>query len=259
VNKASILAAVNNGREAEGKELVTDLPIGTIINAIEFVGDDDYVKLWNRFLWKVTAEAVDVASTVPNWLRNTAQGLQLNNPNVIGGNGTSSASGSRRDIEFKTDKLIQDRVNPLVERMHQWICDRYTLYPNYSIPCKCEEDGINAEGKGGWIFGVYDEEETTTSPAHTASAPVKSGGTLQRIQFNTEPGQTKYPADDAPDRLSILDTLKGAQFESFSLEGIELSVGNNPGEMKPFNSAVGYIEWNESSEASLRAILKIRK
>lgn len=259
-NQAELLAKVNDALVAEGKAAITadDLKPGSIINAIELVEDPNLVALWNRFLWRICAEAVDMMTTVPSWLRHTAQGQQHNNPNVIGGNGQNSASGSRRDVEFKMDKMIQDRINPLIERMHKWICDRSDVYPDYEVPCGCEEDGVSDQFKGGWIMGVYDDDEEDTSYKQQ-SKPVTATTQLNRLQFIIEPGQTVYPVAGQPDENEVRDILIGAKLDSFSIEGIELFIGENPGEMKGLNSVTGQIEWNEAPEAHVRAILKVLK
>ena len=160
-NQASILTQINASLTAAGKPAITtnDIPIGTWINAIEFVTDAAYVELWEMFLWKVTAEAVDIATIVPSWLRHTSQGQQKNNPEVIGGNGQNSASGDRKDVQFKIDKAIQDRIDPLLERMHLWICKRKSSYPLYCKECNCDNpNGVSYKRKTDWVFGAYDEE-----------------------------------------------------------------------------------------------------
>lgn len=144
----------------------TDIPVGTIINAIEFVENKEYVRLWDRFLWKLTAECVDMMTIVPSWLRHTSAGQQLNNPKVIGGNEGGSASGDMKDIKFKIDIAIQDRIDPLMERMRLWICQNKDKYPLYVKDCggmNCTEtnsnndpDGIAFSRKTDFVFGIYD-------------------------------------------------------------------------------------------------------
>ena len=124
VNKIDLLQKINTSLLIDGLIPIdaNDLPTGIIINAIELVDDEWYVKLWERFLWKLTAECVDMMTIVPSWLRHTSSGQQMNNPNVIGGNGSGSASGSLKDIDYKIHNVIQDRIDPLIERMQLWIC-----------------------------------------------------------------------------------------------------------------------------------------
>ena len=114
---------------------LNDLPIGTIVNAIEFVENEWYVKLWNRFLWKLTAECVDAMCIVPSWLKHTSSGQQMNNPKVIGGNESGAASGDVKDVKFKIDNYIQDRIDPIIERMELWICQNKEHFPLFCKDC----------------------------------------------------------------------------------------------------------------------------
>lgn len=167
-NQADLLAKINDSLTALNAVNITtnDIPVGTIINAIEFVDNAEYVALWNRFLWKLTAECVDMMTIVPSWLRHTSSGQQLNNPKVIGGNEGGATSGDMKDVKFKIDIAIQDRIDPLMERMRLWICERKTKYPLYSKDCgneNCSEttagntpDGISYLRKTDFVFGIYD-------------------------------------------------------------------------------------------------------
>jgi hypothetical protein len=163
-NQDGILAEVNASFSAAGLTTLTqkDLPPGTIINALEFVTDVHYKALWQRFLWKLTAEAVDMMCIVPSWLRHTVQGQQKNNPEVIGGNGQGSASGDRRDVQFKIDIWMQDRIDPLRARMEQWMCSKKMVagsgaFTKYTGICESgDQDGISFKRKTDWVFGAYD-------------------------------------------------------------------------------------------------------
>lgn len=159
LNQTTILNEVNNYLAAVGKKTVavTELPVGTIVNAIEWITNTDYLALWNRFLWKLTAEAVDMITTVPSWLRHTAQGQQKNNPEVIGGNGQNSVTGDRRDIQFKIDIQMQERIDPLIGRVQGWICERKDRFPAYAYPCSNDnKDGVSVLRKTDWVFNAYE-------------------------------------------------------------------------------------------------------
>ena len=166
-NRAELLVKINATLKTTLAE--KDLPIGTIVNAIEFVDDEWYVKLWNRFLWKLTAECVDAMSVMPSWLKHTSSGQQMNNPKVIGGNMSGSASGEIKDVQFKIDNYIQDRIDPLIERMKLWICQNKTHFPLFCKDCNeicgCEDndnepDGISSVRKTGWITNIYEDHES---------------------------------------------------------------------------------------------------
>jgi hypothetical protein len=163
-NQAALVAQINNSSIT-----AANLPVGTIVNAIEFITNADYVALWNRFLWKLTAEAVDMMTTVPSWLRHTSVGQQKNRPAVIGGNGEGSATGDRKDIQFKIDMQMQERIDPLIERMRQYICKNRPKFPTYKRECgeygfderghHDEADGISILRKTDWVFNAYEERD----------------------------------------------------------------------------------------------------
>jgi hypothetical protein len=163
-NQDTLLTAVNADRANEGKEPLTDLPIGTYINAIELVTDVNYVALWGRYLWRLTAECVDLMCTVPSWLQHTAQGQQMNKPAIIGSSG-ESASGTAKDIKFKMDVQMQERIDPLRARMDEWICRKKSedtaAFPLYEkCPCSGDSlDGISTLRKTAFIFGGYDDHD----------------------------------------------------------------------------------------------------
>lgn len=155
LNQATMLAAINASLIASGKPAIdiSQLPLGIWVNAIEFC-PPEYQLLWNRFLWKICAEATDVMAVTPSWLRSTAQGQQLNNPKSLTSE-AGSASGDRKDVEYKIDGMIQQRVYPLLARMKKWIAERGD-YPLFKDNNK-KNDGISNK-TGGIIFGAYDDK-----------------------------------------------------------------------------------------------------
>lgn len=162
-NKLEILAKINSTISTPIKE--SDLPVGSLVNAIEFVDNEWYVKLWKRFLWKLTAECVDAMSIVPSWLKHTSSGQQMNNPKTIGGNSAGSASGELKEIQFKIDNYIQDRIDPLIERMRLWICQNKEHFPLYCKDCGgcgCDGelddvDGVSHIRKTNFVTNIYED------------------------------------------------------------------------------------------------------
>lgn len=166
-NQATLLADINASLTAQGKPTIVlaDIPVGTWINAIEFVTDTNYVELWNWYLWKLCTEAVDLTTIVPSWLRHTPQGQQKNNPAVIGGNGKGSETGDRKDVQFKIDKFVQDRIDPLIARMELWICKRKSLFPLYTKSCESNNpNGLSWKRKTDFVFLNDDEECGCSTP-----------------------------------------------------------------------------------------------
>lgn len=169
-NKADLLTKINASLTAAGVQNITltAIPNGTIINAIELVTDEWYVKLWNRFLWKLTAECVDISGIVPSWVRTTSSGQQQNNPNVIGGNGSGSATAGLKEVQFKMSSAIQDRIDPLIERMILWICQNKTHFPLFEKACgDCDgsgmPDGVSHVRKTNFITNIYNDYDERIS------------------------------------------------------------------------------------------------
>lgn len=164
-NQAALLVQINQSLVENGESEIqaTDIPPGTIVNAIEFIEDEWLIKLWERFLWKLTAECVDMMTIVPSWLRHTSAGQQQNNPEVIGGSAGGSATGKIGDVKFKINTYLQDRIDPLTERMRLWLCQNKEKFPLYTKDCGeigCNEsseapDGISHLGKTNFILGIY--------------------------------------------------------------------------------------------------------
>lgn len=164
-NKTQLLTDMNAARALEGLDPIpsAELKVGMYINAIEFITDPNLVLLWEMFLWKLTAEAVDLLTTVPSWLRHTSAGQQKNNPEVIGGSAGGSITGDYKDIKFKLDIQMQDRIDPLTGRMHAWLCKRKSSFPLYKKPCECDDDGIAYRRKTDWVFPAKTGTATKTN------------------------------------------------------------------------------------------------
>lgn len=130
------------------------LTIGQIVNASEFLSIDEK-ELWNDFLWKVTAECVVYVATPVNYSRYTSQGEIMNNPKSIALEGSASVSADLKDVKFKMDKLLMDRIDPLLAAMEEYICANKVKFPKYDRKCDCDVDGISFKRKSAWI-NVYD-------------------------------------------------------------------------------------------------------
>ena len=165
-NQADLLTKINASLVLNGNDeiLADDIPPGTIVNAIELIDNEWYVKLWDRFLWKLTAECVDMMTIVPSWLRHTSAGQQMNNPEVIGGSSGGSATGKVGDVKFKMNTSLQDRIDPLASRMKLWLCQNKSKFELYKGECggECDEngdavDGVSSLGKTNFILNIYND------------------------------------------------------------------------------------------------------
>lgn len=162
-NQALLVDEINATLEPMEYISAKDIPIGSYVNAIEFIKEEGYIKLWERFLWKLTAECVDVTATIPSWVRHTSAGQMKNNPNTIGGNGSNSASAEMKEVQLKVTRAIQDRIDPLIERMKMWLCNNQTYFSQFKLDCYgCgadgNNDGISHIRKTNFITNVYDND-----------------------------------------------------------------------------------------------------
>lgn len=157
-NKTDLLEKVRESYLKQNINFKDDnLQEGMIVNALEFIEDEWLVKLWKQYLWKITAECVDFVSVVPSWLQTTAAGQQTKNPRTI--SSTDSASGSRNDVVFKMQDSIQERIGPMISRMHEWICRNKVYFPLYKKDCGhgCFGDKVEYKStNSGFAFGHYD-------------------------------------------------------------------------------------------------------
>ena len=157
-NQAAQLVLLNAySATIEGEVYTTaDIPVGTMINAMEYMSADNQT-LWTEHLWKLIAECVECVTIVPSWLQHTSQGQQKNNPEVIGGSGQNSASGELREIKYKEDSYIQNRIDPLIAALEWYLCKNKTTFPLYSCVSDDDADGISIKRKSPFVIGIYDE------------------------------------------------------------------------------------------------------
>ena len=161
VTTVNITALQTTVDEAGGKPIVT-LKAGDILNAIENVTDVWYVNLWNEYLWKICAEAVMFTSMPTRWLQTKPTGEMLNSPQTIGGDGRDSQSGELKDVRWKMDKILQDRIQPLLDSMKLYLCENADEFEKFNCHDDCPEedcddqDDVSYKNKGGWIHGIYD-------------------------------------------------------------------------------------------------------
>ncbi|MFV0140989.1 hypothetical protein [Empedobacter falsenii] len=165
-NQAELLSKINENLIKEEIEEISakDLPIGSIVNSIDFIQDEHLKKLWFRHLWKLTAECVDAMTTIPSWLKHNASGQQQQNPKTIGGNNENAASGGIKDVQYKIDSAINTRIEPLLSSMNKWLCKNKANYPLFEADCgdckggqhsvSTSESGL---AKSNIVTGIYDE------------------------------------------------------------------------------------------------------
>jgi len=158
INKAYLEGLINIGNSGEPVVLSE----GQLVNAIEFVTDDWYKQLWYEHLWKLVAECVVYVATPTNYLRYSSAGEMQNNPKTITNEGQGSVSAESKDVKWKMDKLLMDRIDPLIESMHEWICDNKEHFPLYDCKeCGCgDKNGVSYKRKTAWVNLYADETKS---------------------------------------------------------------------------------------------------
>lgn len=158
VNKADLEAKVNTSLP-EGSDVVT-LAIGDIINSFSFL-TTEYQALWKQHLWKLTAECVMLSAYPEGWSQFGDAGVVHLNPVAGGLTTTSLVTPELASVKWAMDKKMMDRIDPLRESMHMWLCSKrkvdITSYTEYVKPCDCNVDGIAYKRKTDIILGAYDD------------------------------------------------------------------------------------------------------
>ena len=159
INKSYLEELLNEGNTNEAIWLQE----GQLINAIEFVDDEWYQTWWFEYGWKIVAECVVFIATPTNYSKYTSAGQMQENPRAIAitGHGAGSASVELKDIKWTMDKLLMERIDPLIEASKKWLCMNKDHFPKLDIKlCGCsEQDGISLQRKTGFVFGIYDDDD----------------------------------------------------------------------------------------------------
>ena len=100
-------------------------------------------------------------ATPTNFSRYTAAGEMVNNPKTLGmpGEGSGTATVDLKDMKWKMDKLLMDRIDPLIATTQEYLCDNIVNFPKYNCrKCLCDENGgTSYQRKTAWIHNIYDD------------------------------------------------------------------------------------------------------
>lgn len=135
---------------------------GDVINAAEYLSAED-LTLWKQFLWKLTAECVIMVAYPEGYMKFTSSGVV--HPNPPAGPMTSSGvvTPDLASMKWGIDKKMQDRIDPLIESMHLWLCKKKEVdssaYPDYKKHCDCNSKGVAYLRKSDIVLGLYDDED----------------------------------------------------------------------------------------------------
>lgn len=115
--------------------------------------------LWKMHLWKLAAECVLMLATPEGFVQFSSEGVVHSNPTAGPLTSGNVITPSLSAVKWSMDKKLMDRIDPLMEAMHNWICQRKTNYPLYQKPCDCDSKGVAQQRRTDLILGIYDEEE----------------------------------------------------------------------------------------------------
>ncbi|WPV66276.1 hypothetical protein [Chitinophaga sp. LS1] len=153
-NKEALEQQVNDSLP-EGSDPVV-LSIGDIVNAFEFL-NEDYLKLWKQHLWKLTAEVVMLGATPESFVQFGSAGVIHTVPASGPMNTAGEVSPELRSVKWLMDKKMMDRIDPLTQAMHEWICRNKIKYPSYQKECGCDSKGVAYKRKSDIVLGIYDD------------------------------------------------------------------------------------------------------
>lgn len=152
-NLVALQADLNAGR-ASDREIIP-LVVGDIVNSDTYLSTVQQT-LWQTHLHKIVAECVWLAALPVNRARFTAGGVIKNHPENVTGD-RESVTVDLPDLKHLLDKGLNERIGPLMEDMHKYLCK--TAYPGYKRDCGCDTHGNNYNKATGVLFGLYDEDD----------------------------------------------------------------------------------------------------
>jgi hypothetical protein len=133
---------------------------GTTVNAFEFLSANN-LALWKQHLWKLIAECVMVIAFPEAYIQFGTQGVMHTVAPMNPLAGAGDVSPDLRSVKWMMDKKLQDRIDPLIQSMHAYLCGIRTTnaqaFPLYTKYCAC---GDKKESKrSDVILGIYNDNE----------------------------------------------------------------------------------------------------
>lgn len=133
---------------------------GSIVNASEYLSAEN-LALWKQHLWKLTAESVMLLAYPEGFVQFTSEGTIHTQPPAGPLNSGGLVTPELRSVKWVMDKKMMDRIDPLREAMHLWLCKKQkaddSLYPLYKKACDCNADGVAYKRKTDIILGLYND------------------------------------------------------------------------------------------------------
>lgn len=160
LNKDELETQINDSLP-EGAADIT-LTVGDIVNSRNYLSAEN-LSLWKQHLWKLTAECVITAAFPEGYVQFASEGAVHTTPQAGPMTNATITSPELRSMKWMMDKKNMDRIDPLREAMHQWLCLKKkadsSLYVLYTKFCDCDVDGVAYKRKTDIVLGLYDEED----------------------------------------------------------------------------------------------------
>lgn len=151
-NIAMLQATIDSAASTDREPIV--LRSGDYVNSDGYFNTDEQL-LWQEHLAKLVAEAVYFVTLPPARSRLGSRGLIKNFPEIIGPMSGEAVSADLRDLKHLMDRSLQDRISPLLDDMHDYMCE--VGFRGYERDCGCN-DGRPKGKKTDIVFGLYDSD-----------------------------------------------------------------------------------------------------
>lgn len=138
------------------------LQVGDIVNAFELMSPS-YQLLWKQHLWKLVAECTLVSAYPEGFAQFGSEGVFHVSPPAGLMVTSGLVSPLLPTVKWTMDKKIQDRVGPLINSLHSYICKNKTssVYTLYGKTCITDCDGTTSapekEKWSGFALDVYED------------------------------------------------------------------------------------------------------
>jgi len=149
-------ANIEQIQEAAGNSPV--FQVGDIANTMTGLSAANLL-LWKMHLWKLTAECVMLLAMPEGFVQFGAEGVVHTSPTAGVMTSSNVVTPELKAVRWAMDKKMQDRIDPLIEAMHRWICMRKADYPLYDKECDCDSKGVAYKRKTDFVLGIYDDDE----------------------------------------------------------------------------------------------------
>lgn len=160
VDNKNVLVTVGNVGALETVSGL-DLTVGQILNGYEQL-NPSYQALWKQHLWKIVAECVIISAYPEGFVQMGSEGTIHSSPPA----GLMVTSGQvvplLSSMKWVIDKKIQDRLSPLMNSMHDFICKNksangYDLYLKTCPEVDCAGNVKERQKFTGVVMDIYDD------------------------------------------------------------------------------------------------------